>query len=62
VAGPLGRLGGALVGPADGAKWAQGPCHVHLLPLSIFVTNLHKFCYNSYIQIILQVQVELGEL
>ena len=62
MVGAGGALGGALVGPAGVAKWFQGPYHVHLPPLSIFFTILHKFCYNSCIQIILKVQVELGEL
>jgi hypothetical protein len=44
---------------ACGPRW---PCHVHLLPWSMFVTILAKICHISYIQIILQAQVELGEI
>jgi hypothetical protein len=44
---------------AYGPKW---PCHVHLLPWSIFVTILAKLWYISCMQIILQAQVELSEL
>jgi hypothetical protein len=38
------------------------PCHVHFLHMSMFVTILVYFCHISYIQIILQAQVELGEI
>jgi hypothetical protein len=62
VAGPLGTPGDTHVGLASVASGPLAPCRVHLLPMSIFVTNLHKFCYNYCIQIILQAQMELGEL
>jgi hypothetical protein len=37
-------------------------CQVPLLHESMFVTILAKFCHISYIQIILQAQVELGKI
>ena len=43
----------------SGPRW---PCHIHLLLWSMFVTILAKICHISCIQIILQVQVELGEI
>ena len=55
-------LGDALVGPADVAcgPLAHLPCP--LAPLVHFVIFLHIFAIFSCIQIILQAQVELGEL
>ena len=58
------------VGPQAVPLWGQpawpclpkAPCHIHLPPLSIFFTILHNFFYNSCTQIILQGEVELGEL
>ena len=44
---------------AYGPRW---PYHVHLLPWSMFVTILAKVCHISHIQIIIQAQVELGEI
>jgi hypothetical protein len=59
-------VAGGLAGP----RWhrlalAYGPVapyYVHLLLMSMFVTILAYFCHISYIQIILQAQVELGEI
>jgi hypothetical protein len=59
VAKCQGGTGWGRVEPAYRPKW---PCHVHLLLWSMYVTILGYFCHISCIHIILQVQVELGEL
>jgi hypothetical protein len=66
-----------VAGGSSGARWGQtvpswgratpaygpsAPYHVHLVQMFMFVTILAYFCHISYIQIILQVQVELGEI
>ena len=58
----IGDMAWPLVGRAALPSWPKAPCHVHLLHMSIFVTILAKLWFISYIQIILQAQVELGEL
>ena len=60
-----GHLGGQAVplcGRPMGPSGPKASCHVPLLHMSIFVTFLAKLWYVSCIQIILQAQVELGEL
>jgi hypothetical protein len=63
MAGPLGTSGDAMVGQASVACGLLAPLPRSLAP---FVHFCHHFCtvfaIISYIQIILQVQVELGEL
>ena len=55
-------LGGAHVGPTSVACGPPAPLPRPLGPFSIFVTFLHIFAIFSCIQIILQAQVEQGEL
>ena len=62
MAGPPWGPSGDLVGLGGGPKWAQGILPRPLIHMSIFVTFLAKLWYVSCIQIILQAQVELGEL
>ena len=60
--GQVGHWAAPLWGRPAWPSGPKAPYHVHLPHLSIFFTILHRFCYNSCIQIILQVQVEIGEL
>jgi hypothetical protein len=62
VARPQVGLGDALVGPSGACLGPLACCHVHLVQMFMFVTILAYFCYISCTQIILQAQVELGEI
>jgi hypothetical protein len=59
MAGPQVGPGGTLVGSGDACLWPSACCHVHLFQMFMFVTILAYFCH---IFLILQAQMELGEI